>query len=358
VRAARRTFQAVDNITHTLVGLTVVRAGLGRRTPGALPVMLVAANAPDLDIVTAMTGGAVPYLAAHRGATHGPLGVVLFGLAIALVIWLVLGRRRDPDRRPSLAALIGVGLIGGVLHVLMDLPTSYGTRILSPFDTTWFAFDWLPIIDIYVWAMLIVGLIAARFAPVRRAAIARVTLTAIVAFYGVRATAHARALDLAARAGADGVASPCVAAPVLTRHPLAIHAPQAPGACLQAAAIPTFFSPFRWMLIRQHANGYELRDVSLLSPAVIDRRWVPSEREAANGAAQQAETARVFLSFSRLPAIETTPLPDGGRRVRFVDVRFLRGPFGFYRDQQAHAPFVATVVVAPDGAVVEQRLGD
>ena len=38
--------------------------------------------------------------------------------------------------------------------MLMDLPTSYGTRVLSPFDTTWFAFDWLPIIDIYVWAML------------------------------------------------------------------------------------------------------------------------------------------------------------------------------------------------------------
>jgi membrane-bound metal-dependent hydrolase YbcI (DUF457 family) len=348
----------VDNITHTLIGLTLVRAGLGRRTPGALPVMLVATNAPDLDIVTAMTGGAVPYLAAHRGATHGPLGVVLFGLAIALVIWLVLGRRRDSDHRPSLAALIGVGLIGGVLHVLMDLPTSYGTRILSPFDTTWFAFDWLPIIDIYLWAMLIVGLIAARFAPARRAAIARATLTAVVAFYGVRAAAHARALDLAARAGADGVASPCVAAPVLTRHPLAIHAPPAAGICRQAAAIPTFFSPFRWMLIRQYANGYELRDVSLLAPTTIDRRWVPSDREAANGAARQAEIARVFLSFSRLPAIEATPLPDGGSRVRFVDVRFLRGPFGFYRDQQAHAPFVATVVVAPDGAVVEQRLGD
>jgi hypothetical protein len=72
----------------------------------------------------------------------------------------------------------------------------------------------------------------------------------------------------------------------------------------------------------------------------------------------QAEIARVFLNFSRLPAIESTPLPDGGRRVRFVDVRFLRGPWGFYRGLQPHAPFVATVVVARDGAVLEQRLGD
>lgn len=347
----------MDNITHTLVGLTVVRAGLGRRTPGALPVMLVATNAPDLDIVTALTGGAVPYLAAHRGATHGPLGVVLLGAAVAVAMaWL--WRRRHPDRPTSLAALTGIGLIGGALHVLMDLPTSYGTRLLAPFDSTWFAFDWLPIIDVYVWALLLVGLVAARLAPARRASIARAALAGVVAFYGVRAAAHGYALDLAARAQADGTVSPCAAAPTLTRHPRVIDRAPAPGACLQAAAIPTFLSPFRWVLIRQHVDGYELRDVSLFAPAPIARLWVPTDPDAVTRAVQQAEIARVFLDFSRLPAIETTALPDGGRRVRFVDVRFLSGPFGFGRDPQARAPFVATVLLAPDGAVVRQRLGD
>ena len=37
-------------------------------------------------------------------------------------------------------------MIAVLLHVLMDLPTSYGTRVLSPFDWRCLV-DWMPIID-------------------------------------------------------------------------------------------------------------------------------------------------------------------------------------------------------------------
>src|SRR5262249_38880139 len=153
-----------------------VRAGLGRRTAGAMAVMLVATNAPDLDIVTAMTGGAVPYLAAHRGWTHGPLGVAGLSLLAAVIVWLLLRRRADPVRRPALLDVIGVALVGGCLHVLMDLPTSYGTRILTPFDRGWFAFDWMPIIEIYVWVLLFAGIVVMRVQRTRRQTIARAVL--------------------------------------------------------------------------------------------------------------------------------------------------------------------------------------
>ena len=43
--------------------------------------------------------------------------------------------------------LVAISMLGVLLHILMDLPTSYGTRLLSPFDWRWFAFDWLPIVD-------------------------------------------------------------------------------------------------------------------------------------------------------------------------------------------------------------------
>lgn len=355
----------MDNLTHTLVGLTLVRAGLGRRTPGATAVMLIATNAPDLDIVTAFTGGAVPYLAAHRGWTHGPLGLAACGLAAAALVSMIVRRRREPERRASFGALAGIGLAGALLHVLMDLPTSYGTRVLAPFDPTWFAFDWLPIIDIYIWGMLIAGVIAARLAPARTMMIARLVLAGVLSFYALRAGAHGQALARAAATAADGVAAPCLSAPVLTRH-----SGLAPGAapsvdaghstrtCAEAAAIPTFFSPFRWTLIRRHADGYELRDASLLTRERGPMLRVSSDPQAGADAAERADTARVFLAFSRMPAIESAPLPDGGRRVRFTDVRFLRGPFGFPTDAQARAPFVATVVLSPAGAVVRQRLGD
>ena len=65
----------MDNLTHSLFGLTLARAGVGRGVPYATATLVLASNAPDGDIVTALFGG-IDYLAAHRGPTHGPLGVV------------------------------------------------------------------------------------------------------------------------------------------------------------------------------------------------------------------------------------------------------------------------------------------
>ena len=350
----------MDNITHTLVGVTLVRAGLGRAQPGATAAMVLASNFPDVDIVTAVTGGAVPYLAAHRGITHGPLGVVVLAGVAAL---LVAGWQRARGRRPgwsAVGALALIALAGTFLHVLMDLPTSYGTRVLTPFDNTWFALDWLPIIDIYVWSLLVLGLLATWLSPGRRTGIARLVLVGIAANYVVRASAHHTALAVAATTRADGSAAPCASAPVLTRHPQLIVAQRAgPSDCLQAAALPTFFSPFTWRLIRQQANGYELRDIRLGRGTISPSVFLPSESDRWVAEARATRTARVFLNFSRMPATRSAVLPDGGHRVRFMDVRFVGTPgAALKRDPQASRPFAVTVDIAPDGAVRSERLGN
>jgi len=112
------------------------------------------------------------YLEWHRGPTHGPLGIVGLGLVTAGVVWI--GRRiRDQraaargdspaktidgvDDDASFMMLAAVSMVGILLHMLMDLPTSYGTRLLSPFDWHWFAVDWLPIVDIYLLIVLVVS---------------------------------------------------------------------------------------------------------------------------------------------------------------------------------------------------------
>ena len=51
----------MDNLTHTAVGLFLNRAGLGRDVPHAGWILLLAANIPDIDIVSA-AGGALSYL--------------------------------------------------------------------------------------------------------------------------------------------------------------------------------------------------------------------------------------------------------------------------------------------------------
>ena len=41
----------MDNLTHSLIGLTAAKAGLERLSPGATTLCVLAANAPDTDIV-------------------------------------------------------------------------------------------------------------------------------------------------------------------------------------------------------------------------------------------------------------------------------------------------------------------
>ncbi|MBK5298589.1 MAG: metal-dependent hydrolase [Vicinamibacteria bacterium] len=350
----------MDNLTHTLVGVTLVRAGLGARTAGATSAMILASNLPDVDIVAAFDGG-LAYFAAHRGWTHGPLGAATFAVLAALLVvgWRAARAYSCPHAWKDFGALCGVAVTGTLLHSLMDLQTSYGTRLLSPFVDTWFALDWLPIIDVYLWALLVIGFTAARLRPGARTTIARVVVAAIVCFYGVRATAHQVALTIAASTRADGTSSPCASAPTMTRHPTVIEAAHAgPDACLQAAALPSFFSPFQWRLVRQQSDGYELRDVTL-GRGTTAQIFVPSQSDVWVALARRAPTARVFYAFSRFPATRSAALPDGTRRVRAMDVRFLGpSPRGLEPDPQARAPFAMTIEIASDGTVRSERLGN
>jgi membrane-bound metal-dependent hydrolase YbcI (DUF457 family) len=351
----------LDNLTHTLVGVTLVRAGLGRGTPGATAAMVLASNVPDIDIVAAFDSG-LAYLAAHRGASHGPLGVVGLGVLAALAVagWRAARPATRAAAWAGLPRLAGVGIAGALLHVLMDLPTIYGTRALSPFDTTWYSLDWMPIIDIYLWGILLLGFLAARLRRERRTAIARTALVMMLGLYGARGAAHGQALSLAASTRGDGTASPCASAPVLTRHPTVIEAADAgPGACLQAAALPSFLSPFQWRLVRQEAGGYELREVTLGRAGHRGPRiFVPSTSDAWTARARNTETGRVFFAFSRFPAMRSAAFADGTRRVRAIDVRFLGPPpRPLEPDPRTNAPFVITVDVASDGAIRAERLG-
>ena len=72
----------MDNVTHTLFALTLARTPLGRAGRGTTAALVLASNAPDIDIVAAARG-ATSYMTWHRGPTHGSLGIAGLGLASA-----------------------------------------------------------------------------------------------------------------------------------------------------------------------------------------------------------------------------------------------------------------------------------
>ena len=215
----------MDNLTHTLFGATLARTPLNRAGRGTTAALILASNAPDIDIVTTV-GGALRYLQWHRGPTHGPLGVVGLGtivrrnrLGSAAGCSTATGRRSMPLSR----SLATVSIVGVLFHVLMDLPTSYGTRLLSPFDWHWFAVDLMPIIDIYLLAALAACFwFGSRLEWRRRNVVIALSLMALN--YGVRIGAHRQALDLAPRMFGPTLPGPCEAAgqqgPLVDRWPI------------------------------------------------------------------------------------------------------------------------------------------
>jgi hypothetical protein len=139
------------------------------------------------------------------------------------------------------------------------------------------------------------------------------------------------------------------------------------GRCLvEIAALPEPTSPFRWRLIAQVSNAYEVRIVNVLqrnrrglapnaqlTGMYYPNQWTPSVMTAA----QSSPLARMFLGFSRFPAARSIHHPDGNAVVRWTDLRFVR-QIGMDDGRQVPELFIATVTLNASGTVVNERLGN
>jgi membrane-bound metal-dependent hydrolase YbcI (DUF457 family) len=359
----------MDNVTHTLFALTLARTPLGRGR-GTTAALVLSSSAPDVDIVAAIDS-ATSYLEWHRGPTHGPLGVVALGLSTAAMVWLI-GRGIDRERIASFSALLLASSVGVVAHVLMDLPTSYGTRILSPFSWGWYALDLLPIIDVYLLAILTGGLLLRGKTGRTWQIPAAIVFVLMAANYGVRVIAHQEALARTERLFGPTLPRACepgrVAEPLLASWPEAAPQPVAAASetgfgttrggrsCrLDTAAIPTFLSPFRWRVVAQLTDAYEVYDIDVLSaplrsrtppPALLTAisRRIPNEWSPPAVQAAAARPAQVLLGFSRFPRVEILDESREETTVHFTDMRFDAGP-GDASPMQARRSSLFTAVV-------------
>ncbi len=121
------------------MGATISKAGAQRSTPLATATLVVAANAPDIDMV-AYTHGPYFALAFRRGLTHGIPAMMVLPLLVAGVIlswdrWV--RRRRRPDAEPARPGMILLlSVVGLLTHPVLDWMNTYGMRWWLPFDGT------------------------------------------------------------------------------------------------------------------------------------------------------------------------------------------------------------------------------
>lgn len=319
----------MDNITHTLTGLMLSRCGLDRGEKHMTAIMLLAANAPDIDAYPFFTDS-LNYLDIHRGYTHGLALAPLVALVPLAIVWGITKHR--PSVWAWFAATIAV-----LSHILLDWTNVYGVRMLLPFSDRWLRLDITNVVDPIIW--LILGFAAAVPALFRlvsmeigskkatggRMGWAWVALIALVAYEGVRWDSHQRALGgLNALLYMDEPARKVYAFPDNSL------------ATLEWRGLvegDTFF----YEMPVDFSGNFSMRE------ARIDYKIGHAPTV---DAAKQTRAFQVFGRFNQVPFWRISPLVDE-TRVDLLDLRF--GSLHRARG------FSATALVEPDGVVKESE---
>jgi inner membrane protein len=302
----------MDNLCHTLAGAALAEAGLRRRTPLAVPTLLIGANLPDLDALAYLRNPLFA-LTFRRGWTHGVLAMVLLPVLLAA---LMLGWdrlvRRNPAVRADFRALLTVALVAVLSHPLLDLLNTYGVRLLMPFSGQWFHGDALFIVDPLLWLLFGIGAGAAVWRRGRGASVSEAERPARAAL--AVAGGYAVVMALSGLIGRGIVRSEAAAAGVT------------PIGEVMVAPVP--LDPLVRSVILTTRGGYRRGSFRWLgSPHLsLDSALVPRGLDTPQTVAAAASSAgTAFLGWSRFPAavVRSTDPPV----VRFYDLRYA-GPEG------------------------------
>jgi len=299
----------MDPLTHTATGLFLSRVGLGRWTPRALPILLLAANAPDIDVLSA-AGGSLSYLHYHRHLTHSLAAMPVMAL-LAVVVVRVASRKPVHWLGAFFAALIGVAS-----HLLLDFTNPFGIRLWLPFSGEWLRLDVTGVIDIWIWGALLLGIAGPFVARLVGSEVSSGTVRekhhgrgfaifalAFLLFYNCgRGVLHARAVaELESRLYGESIP-------------------------LRFAALPDAANPLHWRGIVETSDFYEVEDVNLAGEFDPTRGMIfhKPEPSAALEAARHTAAIQEFLRFARFPLWRIMPVsePENGQRVEVLDMRF------------------------------------
>lgn len=296
----------MDNLTHSLAGLALGEAGLRQRTRFATATLVIGANLPDVDALVYLVGGGPDALAFRRGITHGVLAMLVLPLLLtgAMLLWARWRpRAASPPTRPG--ALLVLAALAVWSHPLLDWLNVYGVRLLMPFSDRWFYGDALFIIDPWVWLVLGITIAWSR----RRR------------LSGSNPLPHRPARVGALLVG--GYLALMIVSSGLGRRIVAAHGEGTAEAAL-VAPIPVV--PHRREVVRHLGTDYETGELRFGWPTRYraDGRVPMGSDQPGVAAAAATEPGRKFLSWSRFPRFQVTPVGDS-LRVRISDMRYGTG---------------------------------
>jgi inner membrane protein len=278
---------------------------------------VVAANIPDIDIITATSG--LNYLTYHRHVTHSLLAVPAMA---ALALGFVALARRVFRRHGTIAwgRASVVAFMAALTHPLLDLTNTYGVRLWLPFSERWSSWDVLFVVDLWVWAILLAATLGPMLlklvqreigaAPTHGQWAARAGLLLLLVFLGAKGVIHQRAVAMLDAFSYEG------------------------GPALRLAAFPPPLgvNPFEWQGLIETEAYYQMPELDLLLGSYDPTAGLRLYKEPPGPALEAAlgsEAGVGYARFAQYLYAEVHQTPEGFV-VEMSDLRFRRpGRAGF-----------------------------
>jgi membrane-bound metal-dependent hydrolase YbcI (DUF457 family) len=335
----------VEPVTHALTSLALARVGQRRLPRFGTAMLIVAGVAPDLDYASYL-GGAGSFLRYDRTLLHSLLSSFVLAIALAAASYFAALHRENKTSgledsgfsKLTFGTALLVCSIGIAAHLLLDLVSGVGVRLLWPFRTRWFACDLLREFDIWILACLVVGLlfpmliglvseeIGERKKRTSGGGSAIAALALIVAYLGARGFLHSRAVDLLESHDYHG------------------------RVALAVGAFPESASPLEWRGVVSTGNTIEEISVPLgggreFEPERSATQYKPDDSPVLE-AGEQAATAQRFLTYARFP-LASVVRTGNGYQFELRDARFAT-------DDTSPSNILVRVRIGEDMHILEQ----
>lgn len=294
---------------------------------------------PDIDWPLYLFGNELLLIKYHRWILNSIFCIPLFALILAYIFVKISHIKRFW----VFFCICTFALLG---HLFLDLITSYGTMIFSPFSNKRFSLDLVFIIDASFTAILLIPLVLSYFLKRRATLICSLSLILLIPYIGLCGIYHHRAVKSAHKFIKE----------LKTEYK-------------KMASLPQPTSPFKWLnLIETQDIVYQgyldfLRKPGEKSKIYSDSFWdrffskynSPQEvryrtfkRLQPSPWVQKALTldeVTDFYEFARFPIVRYRKI-GGHHFVKFVDLRFSAPGM--------RNPFLYVVEFSPEGQVVKQ----
>ncbi|ASS76703.1 hypothetical protein CIG75_18150 [Tumebacillus algifaecis] len=312
----------MDNVTHALHGLALYALAATdpslAHDPTAMSAVLWAASlgsqAPDFDFVVRLIGGEIAYLKHHRGITHSLPAWLLWPTFLSLLLWPFF-----PDH---FGLLWWWSFLGVIVHVGLDLLTTYGTVAFWPLSKRRYGWDVLMIVDVVLWAIGAIG-IYLWWLDVSPERVLWYTIGPAILYLALRT-----AIQL-----------------YLRRQVRQLY--RAAGTKIGRVSVIPFLGVFRWNLVVEREGTFELGTAHLRKGVSIQNAYPRHDEEARLVELERSQVYQVFRWFARHLFLEVVRDERGHLRAELADLAF-----GF-RDR---LPLMAQITLDAEGNVIEEKL--